>query len=64
VRNRPDGRSNLLHLTRVAVAVEGKIAAGSQCPPRPFADCSAECPHRQIVGDENAVEADFSADNL
>ena len=63
-RDRPRRRDDLLHFAAIAVAMEDEIAAGGERALRPFADLSAERPHRQIVGDEHAVEADLAADHL
>ena len=58
------GRGDLLHLVELAVAMQGKIAAGGERPPRPLAEAAAERPHREIVGHQHAVEADLAADDL
>ena len=62
--NWPDRRDKLLHLARITVAVKGQVATGGQRPLCPVTDLSAEGLHRQIVRHENAVEADFSTDDL
>jgi len=41
-----------------------EIAAGGQRALCSFANLAAECPHRQIVGDEYAIKADLTADDL
>ena len=48
----------------VAVAMEDEIAAGGKRPRRSLADFAAERLHRQIVGDEDAIEADLATDRL
>ena len=48
----------------VAVAVQHEVAAGGERPPRALAEAAAQRAHRQIVGDQHAVEADLAADDL
>ena len=44
--------------------MQGEIAAGCERQLRPLAEPAAERPHRQIVGDENAVEPDLASNDL
>ncbi len=63
-RNRPGCRNDLLHLAGISIAMQGKIAARAERLPGPLPEPAAECPHRQIVGYENAVKPDLTADHV
>src|ERR1700726_231971 len=52
------------HLRHLAVAMEGHVAAGGQGPGGAVAQGTTERLHGEVVGQQQAVEADMVADDL